>query len=185
MGRSWAVQGLLSTASAWTPLREHCANGTPMTASETSGPSADLQAFLQTVISFSCFLHICFLKNILQQEVQLSTILTLHVPRPPDGIVETDFISPLKFQAFKIFPFWWNQLSTETKQTTNHSAFSFSLPTPFKTKHSPKTAKLSTKSTMNQAWPVTISVIRCPQHTHLGAKDRSSFQDSFTLLPAC
>lgn len=56
---------------------------------------------------------------------QPSLVLTLHVPCPPDGVIETDFISPLKFQAFKIFPFWWHQLPTKTKQKAKSLWFLF------------------------------------------------------------
>lgn len=39
--------------------------------------------------------------------------LTLHVPCPPDGVIEPDLISPLELQALEILPLWRHQLSTE------------------------------------------------------------------------
>lgn len=39
--------------------------------------------------------------------------LTLHVPGPPDGVVEPDLVSPLELQAFKILPLRRHQLPTE------------------------------------------------------------------------
>lgn len=32
--------------------------------------------------------------------------LTLHVPGPPDSIVEPDLVSPQQLQAFEVLPFW-------------------------------------------------------------------------------
>lgn len=39
--------------------------------------------------------------------------LTLHVPCPPDGIVEPDLVSPLELQALEILPLRRHQLPTE------------------------------------------------------------------------
>lgn len=39
--------------------------------------------------------------------------LTLHVPCPPDGIIEPDLVSPLELQALEILPLWRHQLPTE------------------------------------------------------------------------
>lgn len=39
--------------------------------------------------------------------------LTLHVPCPPDGVVEPDLVSPLELQALEILPLWRHQLATE------------------------------------------------------------------------
>lgn len=39
--------------------------------------------------------------------------LTLHVPRPPDGIIEPYLVSPLELQALEILPLWRHQLPTE------------------------------------------------------------------------
>lgn len=39
--------------------------------------------------------------------------LTLHVPRPPDGIIEPDLVSPLELQALEILPLGGHQLPTE------------------------------------------------------------------------
>lgn len=43
-------------------------------------------------------------------------LLTLHVPGPPDGIVEPDLVSPLELQALKILPLWRHQLPTERQE---------------------------------------------------------------------
>lgn len=42
--------------------------------------------------------------------------LTLHVPRPPDGVIEPDLVSPLELQALEILPLWRHQLPTETQE---------------------------------------------------------------------
>lgn len=39
--------------------------------------------------------------------------LTLHVPGPPDGVVEPDLVSPLELQALEILPLRRHQLPTE------------------------------------------------------------------------
>lgn len=37
---------------------------------------------------------------------QADDTLTLHVPCPPDGVVEPDLVPPLKLQALEVFPLW-------------------------------------------------------------------------------
>lgn len=39
--------------------------------------------------------------------------LTLHIPCPPDGVIEPDLVSPLELQALEILPLWRHQLPTE------------------------------------------------------------------------
>lgn len=42
--------------------------------------------------------------------------LTLHVPRPPDGVVEPDLVPPLELQALEILPLRRHQLPTERQE---------------------------------------------------------------------
>lgn len=37
---------------------------------------------------------------------RLANTLTLHVPCPPDGVVEPDLVPPLELQALEVFPLW-------------------------------------------------------------------------------
>ena len=44
--------------------------------------------------------------------------LTLNIPGPPDGIVQTDLVPPQQAQTFKILPLWRGNL-TAGKSTQN------------------------------------------------------------------
>lgn len=50
------------------------------------------------------------------QEAPAHLALTLHVPRPPDGVIEPDLVSPLELQALEILPLWRYQLPTEKQE---------------------------------------------------------------------
>ena len=49
----------------------------------------------------------------LQDRWSSDKTLTLHVPGPPDGVVESDLVSPLELQALEILPLRRHQLPTE------------------------------------------------------------------------
>lgn len=42
----------------------------------------------------------------------LALLQILHIPCPPDGIIEADLVSPLELQALEILPFGGYQLPT-------------------------------------------------------------------------
>lgn len=50
------------------------------------------------------------------QEAPAHLALTLHVPRPPDGVIEPDLVSPLELQALEILPLGRHQLPTERQE---------------------------------------------------------------------
>lgn len=94
-----------SASSAWKSLRaliqRWSHNSCPHIAASSRFLSFSLSSNFRSFLLLACVALKIFYSN-----RQPSLILTLHVPCPPDGVIETDFISPLKLQAFKIFPFW-------------------------------------------------------------------------------
>lgn len=77
------------------------------------------------------FLHICtgwirekqydIMRQSWKRVKEWTTVLTLNVPCPPDGIVEANLVPPKKFQAFEVFPFWRHQSPTDGDKTTTCS----------------------------------------------------------------
>lgn len=50
------------------------------------------------------------------REARARAALTLHVPRPPDGVVEPDLVPPLELQALELLPLRRHQLPTERRE---------------------------------------------------------------------
>lgn len=50
------------------------------------------------------------------REAPAHVALTLHVPCPPDGVVEPNLVPPLELQALELLPLWRHQLPTERQE---------------------------------------------------------------------
>lgn len=53
-------------------------------------------------------------------EHECKGILTLHVPGPPDGVVEADLVSPEQLQTFEVLPLGRDQLPAERQDKPTH-----------------------------------------------------------------